>query len=81
MICPEYRDMWAGVELADSIVINPHKWLGTPMECSLHLVRDPGMLINTLMIQPEYLKTYGADDIVNFSEWSVHLCAVAKGLE
>ncbi len=72
MICPEYRHLWEGVELADSIVWNPHKWLGVPMECSAHFVRDPSLLIDTLSIQPAYLKT-NQEDIVNFSEWSVQL--------
>jgi len=73
MICPEFRSLWQGVERADSVVLNPHKWLGTPMECSAHFVRDPEMLTKTLAIRPEYLKTYGKDGIVNFSEWSVQL--------
>jgi len=73
MICPEYRDLWDGAELADSIVLNPHKWLGASMECSAHFVKDPTTLVKTLAIQPEYLKTYGQDGIINFSEWSVQL--------
>ncbi|MEZ5728458.1 MAG: pyridoxal-dependent decarboxylase [Burkholderiaceae bacterium] len=73
MICPELREPWDGVELADSIVFNPHKWLGVPMECSAHFVRDPDTLVRTLAIQPEYLKTHGKDGLVNFSEWSVTL--------
>lgn len=73
MICPEFRGLWDGIELADSIVFNPHKWLGVPMECSAHFVRDPDTLVRTLAIQPEYLKTHGRDGIVNFSEWSVQL--------
>lgn len=73
MICEEFRHLWEGAHRADSIVINPHKWLGVPMECSLHLVRDPATLVRTLAIQPEYLKTHGTDGIVNFSEWSVQL--------
>ncbi len=73
MICPEYRELWSGVEDADSIVLNPHKWLGTGMECSAHFVRDPESLVRTLSIQPEYLKTRGADGVINFSEWSVQL--------
>ena len=73
MICPEYRSLWDGVELADSMVLNPHKWLGASMECSAHFVKDPASLVKTLAIQPEYLKTYGRDGIVNFSEWSVQL--------
>ena len=73
MICPEYRRLWKGAEHADSIVLNPHKWLGVPMECSLHLVREPETLVRTMAIQPEYLKTHGRDGVVNFSEWSVQL--------
>ncbi len=73
MICPEFRDLWRGVELADSVVLNPHKWLGASMECSAHFVREPETLVRTLAIQPEYLKTHGKDGLVNFSEWSVQL--------
>ena len=73
MICPEFRYLWEGAELADSIVLNPHKWLGASMECSAHFVKDPATLVKTLAIQPEYLKTYGRDGIINFSEWSVQL--------
>ncbi len=73
MICPEFRHLWDGAELADSIVFNPHKWLGASMECSAHFVKDPETLVKTLAIQPEYLKTYGRDGIINFSEWSVQL--------
>lgn len=73
MICPEFRDLWAGVEDADSVVLNPHKWLGVQFDCSVHFVRQPEDLVRTLAIQPEYLKTYGRDGIVNYSEWSVPL--------
>lgn len=73
MICPEYRYLWEGIELADSIVLNPHKWLGAPMECSAHFVKEPEKMVKTLAIQPEYLKTYGRDGIINFSEWGIQL--------
>lgn len=73
MICPEFRTMWAGVEGADSVVFNPHKWLGASFDCSAHFVRDPAALVRTLAIQPEYLKTHGQDGIINYSEWSVPL--------
>ncbi len=73
MICPEYRHLWEGIELADSVVLNPHKWLGASMECSAHFIKDPASLVRTMAIQPEYLKTYGQDGIVNFSEWGVQL--------
>jgi len=73
MICPEFRHLWNGIDNADSIVINPHKWLGAPMECSAHFVRNPESLVKTLAIQPEYLKTHGQNGVVNYSEWSVQL--------
>jgi len=73
MICPEFRDLWAGIEAADSIVFNPHKWLGAQFDCSVQFVRAPEDLVRTLAIQPEYLKTHGRDGIVNYSEWSVPL--------
>ncbi|WP_390914653.1 pyridoxal-dependent decarboxylase [Pseudosulfitobacter sp. SM2401] len=73
MICPEFRALWAGVELADSIVFNPHKWLGAQFDCSAHFLRDPSSLVQTLAIQPEYLKTHGHDNLINYSEWSVPL--------
>ncbi len=73
MICPEFRHFWSGVEEADSIVFNPHKWLGAQFDCSVHFVRDPESLVKTLAIRPEFLKTHGHDGIVNYSEWTVPL--------
>jgi aromatic-L-amino-acid decarboxylase len=73
MICPEFRTLWEGVDTADSIVFNPHKWLGAQFDCSAHFIADPESLVKTLAIQPEYLKTHGADGIINYSEWSVPL--------
>ena len=73
MICPEFRHYWAGAEQADSIVFNPHKWLGAQFDCSIHFVRDPESLVKTLAIRPEFLKTHGRDGIVNYSEWTVPL--------
>lgn len=73
MICPEYRHFWVGVEEADSIVFNPHKWLGAQFDCSIQFLRDPASHIRTLAIKPDYLKTHGHDGIVNYSEWSVPL--------
>ncbi len=73
MICPEYRHLWQGVEMADSVVFNPHKWLGTQFDLSAHFIRSPADLTRTLAIQPEYLRTHGADGIINYSEWSIPL--------
>jgi aromatic-L-amino-acid decarboxylase len=73
MICPEFRqDFWKGVEGFDSIVFNPHKWLGAQFDCSVQFLRDPQPQLNTLKIEPEYLKTSGAE-VTNFSEWTIPL--------
>ena len=73
MICPEFRALWQGVDQADSIVFNPHKWLGAQFDCSVQFIRNPAEQVKTLAIQPEYLKTHGQDGIINYSEWSVPL--------
>ncbi len=73
MICPEFRPFWRGVEHADSIVFNPHKWLGAQFDCSVQFIREPELLVKTLAIKPDYLKTRGRDGVINYSEWSVPL--------
>jgi aromatic-L-amino-acid decarboxylase len=73
MICPEFHaDFWAGVAGYDSIVFNPHKWLGAQFDCSIQFLRDPQPQLNTLKIEPEYLRTSG-DAVTNFSEWTIPL--------
>tara|TARA_R110002049_G_scaffold10127_3_gene50370 strand:+ start:72604 stop:74007 length:1404 start_codon:yes stop_codon:yes gene_type:complete len=73
MICPEFRETyWRGVDGFDSIVFNPHKWLGAQFDCSVQFLRDPSQQLNTLKIEPEYLKTtHGA--VTNYSEWTIPL--------
>jgi len=73
MICPEFRTLWAGIEGADSIVFNPHKWLGAQFDCSVQFLRDPGAQVRTLGLRPSYLETAGREEIVNFNEWTVPL--------
>jgi len=73
MICPEFRALWAGVEGADSVVLNPHKWLGAQFDCSVQFLRDPGAQVRTLGLRPTYLETAGREEIVNFNEWTVPL--------
>ncbi|MBX9745285.1 MAG: hypothetical protein K2X34_00190 [Hyphomonadaceae bacterium] len=73
MICPELRGAWTGVEGADSIVVNPHKWLGAQQHCTAHFVRDPSSLTRTLAAKPDYLHTLGLSEVVNYSEWGVPL--------
>jgi aromatic-L-amino-acid decarboxylase len=73
MICPEFRGFWAGVEGADSVVLNPHKWLGAQFDCSVQFLKDPGAQVRTLGLRPTYLETAGREEIVNFNEWTVPL--------
>ena len=56
-VCPEERGPFSGWERADSIVVNPHKWMATPMDCSVLFVRDPDLLRAAFSLVPEYLKT------------------------
>ncbi|SMP34642.1 pyridoxal phosphate-dependent decarboxylase family protein [Shimia sagamensis] len=73
MICPEFRDdFWQDVDGFDSIVFNPHKWLGAQFDCSVQFLRDAGPQLDTLKIEPEYLKTTG-DALTNYSEWTIPL--------
>jgi aromatic-L-amino-acid decarboxylase len=71
-IVPEMRDVLAGCAHADSIVVNPHKWLFTPIDCSAFYVRDPATLKRAFSLVPDYLKT-GEDDITNYMDWGVQL--------
>ena len=73
MICPElHSDFWADVDGFDSIVFNPHKWLGAQFDCSVQFLKDAQPQLNTLKIEPEYLKTTGAE-VTNYSEWTIPL--------
>lgn len=56
-LVPEKRRLFAGWELADSVVVNPHKWLFTPMCCSLLYSRRPDMLREAFSLVPEYLRS------------------------
>jgi aromatic-L-amino-acid decarboxylase len=73
MICPEFREVyWQGVDGFDSIVFNPHKWLGAQFDCSIQFLADATPQLNTLKIEPEFLKTSG-QTVINYSEWTVPL--------
>ncbi len=73
MICEEFRALWRGVEGADSIVFNPHKWLGAQFDCSVQFLRDPQPQIRTMGLRPDYLQTQGGDAVVNYNEWTLPL--------
>ncbi len=73
LVLPEQRAMLEGIELVDSFVFNPHKWLFTNFDCSAHFVRDPDALVRTLTILPEYLKTRERSRVIDYRDWSVPL--------
>jgi aromatic-L-amino-acid decarboxylase len=73
MICPEFREIWRGIELADSVVFNPHKWLGANFDCSVQFLRQPAEQVRTLAIRPHYLQTLETEEITNYSEWTIPL--------
>jgi aromatic-L-amino-acid/L-tryptophan decarboxylase len=73
LLLPELRWMIDGVELADSLVFNPHKWMFTNFDCSAYFVKDKEALIRTFEILPEYLKT-GSRGLVNdYRDWGIPL--------
>ena len=70
---PELRFLFSGWEEADSIVVNPHKWLFTPIDCSVLYVRDPGQLKKAFSLTPEYLTTSEGDSARNLMDFGVAL--------
>ncbi|MEN3312509.1 MAG: aromatic-L-amino-acid/L-tryptophan decarboxylase [Actinomycetota bacterium] len=92
-VCPELRWSQAGVERADSLVVNAHKWLFTPMDCSLLWTRRPEALRSAFSLVPEYLRT--SDEAESLSDygpalgrrfrslklWAVLRCYGREGLQ
>jgi aromatic-L-amino-acid decarboxylase len=73
MILPECRPLWNGVEAADSIVVNAHKWLGAVFDCSLYYVRDAEHLARVMSTNPSYLRTAADTLAVNLRDWNIPL--------
>jgi aromatic-L-amino-acid decarboxylase len=71
MILPECRKMWEGVEAADSVVVNPHKWLGVGCDFSAYFVRDPQHLVRVMSTNPSYLRTQHDTEVKNFRDWGI----------
>jgi len=69
MVCPELRWAFAGVERADSVVVNAHKWMLTPADCSLLWSRRPEDLRRAFSLVPEYLRTPDREDALSLSEY------------
>ena len=73
MVLPECRWMWEGVERADSLVFNPHKWMGVGFDLSAYYVRDPQHLIRVMSTNPSYLRTAQDGQVSNFRDWHIQL--------
>ena len=73
MILPECRQLWRGVEAADSLVMNPHKWLGVAFDCSLYYVRDPEHLVRVMSTNPSYLQSGVDGRVKNLRDWGIPL--------
>jgi aromatic-L-amino-acid decarboxylase len=94
MVCEENRWAFTGVELADSLVVNPHKWLFTPIDCSVLYTSYPAVLRDAFSILPEYLRT-SDEDVTNLMDygpalgrrfralklWAVIRCHGREGLQ
>jgi aromatic-L-amino-acid decarboxylase len=93
-VCEEFRWALAGVESADSLVVNPHKWLFTPVDCSCLWTRRPDALRDAFSLVPEYLRT-SDEDVTNLMDygpalgrrfralklWAVMRCYGRSGLQ
>ena len=73
LLLPEYRSICRGIEYADSLVFNPHKWMFVNFDCSLYYVKDPALLVRTFDILPEYLKTATHGLVNDYRDWGVQL--------
>jgi aromatic-L-amino-acid decarboxylase len=73
MILPECRWMWEGVERADSLVVNAHKWLGVAVDCSLYYVRDTEHLVRVMSTSPSYLQSAADARVKNLRDWGLPL--------
>lgn len=72
-IVPELRWLLDGVDAADSLVVNPHKWLFTPVDCSVLFTKRPDMLRKAFALTAEYLVTREGDSVVNLMDYGVQL--------
>jgi aromatic-L-amino-acid decarboxylase len=73
MILPECRDLWAGIEAADSIIVSPHKWMGAAFDCAVYFVRHPEQLVRVMSTNPSYLQTETDAVVRNYRDWGLPL--------
>jgi aromatic-L-amino-acid decarboxylase len=73
MVVPECRALWYGIERADSLVFNPHKWMGVGFDLSAYYCRDPQHLMRVMGTSPPVLRTSRDGEVVNFRDWHIQL--------
>ena len=73
MLLPEHRYLWEGIEGADSLSWNPHKWMGTILDTSLFYVRDQEHLIRVMSTNPSYLQSKVDGDVTQYRDWGIPL--------
>lgn len=73
LLLPECRALFAGIEGADSISWNPHKWMGTALDCSMYLVRDPELLVRVMSTNPSYLRSSADGQVTQYKDWGIPL--------
>ncbi|MEZ5245592.1 MAG: pyridoxal-dependent decarboxylase [Acidimicrobiales bacterium] len=73
LLLPEMRSLFAGLEGADSLSWNPHKWMGTILDCSLMYLRDPDHLIRVMSTSPSYLRSTAGGDATQYRDWGIPL--------
>jgi len=73
LVLPEKRELFAGMEGADSISWNPHKWFGTILDCSLMYLRDPDHLIRVMSTNPSYLRSTAGGEATQYRDWGIPL--------
>jgi aromatic-L-amino-acid decarboxylase len=74
-LCPEFRHLQDGVELADSYCFNPHKWMFTNFDCDVFYVADRNALLQTLSVLPEYLRNQATESgaVIDYRDWQIPL--------
>lgn len=74
-LCPELRALNAGVELADSYCVNPHKWMLVNFDCDAFWVRDRAALVRALSVLPEYLRNTATEGgkVIDYRDWQIPL--------
>jgi aromatic-L-amino-acid decarboxylase len=73
MLLPEYRHLFSGIEDADSISWNPHKWMGTILDTSLLYLRDPEHVIRVMSTNPSYLQSTAGGEATQYRDWGIPL--------